>query len=615
MNLSDTIERKFVESIETPPWLEVKVLSENGYVPVTHSNKTIEYDVFKITLENNLELECADTHIIIDEFNNEIFAKDSKNNNIKTKNGMSKVISVENLHKSENMYDLTVDSEEHTYYTNDILSHNTTTVAAYILYCITFTSNYTCAILANKAAISREILARVKLMYEFLPDWIKQGVKKWNEGSIEFENGSKAFSAATTKSGLRGKSCVTSDTKICILSCDEDIYYTEIEKIINNSKFVYIENEMDYKYIVYKTTNKINGMYYVGFHKTRDLDDGYMGSGIYLRRAIEKYGIENFEREILHIYSTQDEAEQKEAEIVNKDFTLREDTYNINIGGNVRIAYGKNNGFYGKKHKKETIEKIQQSRNNFDGKVECQTLIKNLENGEIYRGYEEALNKLGFIKDETFPYQSYGMSQQRIFLANLLINQQIEFSNINLQEKLIKNYNYYIEKIEQFPEILNEFKRKTSKRFKGIKHSEERIRQRVDARKKWIKDNPDLFKQTMDKINKNPEKIEKTAAKHRGMKRSDETKRNISESLKGKPSGTKNKIKYHNPETNKNIYLNVDDIIPSGFVKGNNPKDNEIKRGILYNNGLEQKLFKDANIPEGWVKGGLPKPRKNKNSN
>lgn len=129
----------------------------------------------------------------------------------------------------------------------------TTTVAAYILYCITFTSNYTCAILANKAAISREILARVKLMYEFLPDWIKQGVKKWNEGSIEFENGSKAFSAATTKSGLRGKSCnmIYIDEAAIIPNNIAEDFFTAIYPIISagkNTKVILTSTPLGYNH-------------------------------------------------------------------------------------------------------------------------------------------------------------------------------------------------------------------------------------------------------------------------------------------------------------------------------------------------------------------------------
>jgi len=50
---------------------------------------------------------------------------------------------------------------------------------------------------------------------------------------------------------------------------------------------------------IYLTRNKITGKIYVGKHQTNTRDDGYLGSGTYLERALHKYGRENFEREIL----------------------------------------------------------------------------------------------------------------------------------------------------------------------------------------------------------------------------------------------------------------------------------------------------------------------------
>lgn len=82
----------------------------------------------------------------------------------------------------------------------------TQTVAAYILHYVLFNSHKTVAILANKAAAAREILARFQLMYENLPKWLQQGVTTWNKGDIELENGSKVFTAATSGAGIRGKS-------------------------------------------------------------------------------------------------------------------------------------------------------------------------------------------------------------------------------------------------------------------------------------------------------------------------------------------------------------------------------------------------------------------------
>lgn len=82
----------------------------------------------------------------------------------------------------------------------------TTTVAAYLCWYLIFNDAKTVAILANKAAAAREIMSRLQLMYENLPKCLQQGVVEWNKGSIELENNSKAFTAATSSSGIRGKS-------------------------------------------------------------------------------------------------------------------------------------------------------------------------------------------------------------------------------------------------------------------------------------------------------------------------------------------------------------------------------------------------------------------------
>lgn len=86
-------------------------------------------------------------------------------------------------------------------------------------------------------------------------------------------------------------------------------------------------------YIIYKITNNINGKIYIGKHKTNNLDDGYMGSGKYIQNAVKKYGKENFTKEILFQFDTEQEMNDKEAEIVNEEFLHRDDTYNLALGG------------------------------------------------------------------------------------------------------------------------------------------------------------------------------------------------------------------------------------------------------------------------------------------
>lgn len=106
---------------------------------------------------------------------------------------------------------------------------------------------------------------------------------------------------------------------------------------------------MKYKYnIVYKTTNLINNKIYIGVHGTNNLNDGYLGTGRLIKKAIKKYGKESFKREILYIFDDPDEAYEKEKELVNESFVKNPKTYNLFLGG-----------FGGRKN---TIEEIDRKR-------------------------------------------------------------------------------------------------------------------------------------------------------------------------------------------------------------------------------------------------------------
>jgi group I intron endonuclease len=82
-------------------------------------------------------------------------------------------------------------------------------------------------------------------------------------------------------------------------------------------------------YLVYKITNTINNKIYIGCHKTRDKNDGYFGSGKYLKRAISKYGVDSFIKEIIFEASSAEEMFEKEKELVE----IGPHTYNLKKGG------------------------------------------------------------------------------------------------------------------------------------------------------------------------------------------------------------------------------------------------------------------------------------------
>ena len=195
---------KFIEQFNSNDW---EVETPSGWQDFSGIAKTIEYDQWIVTTEFGKLLICADKHIFIDKNWDQIFCEDLKvGDEIQTSDGIEKISSVEITKNKSNMYDLVDVGGGNIYYTNNIVSHNTTTVVSYLLHYILFNDNVNVGILANKATTSREILGRLQLSYENLPKWLQQGVIVWNRGSLELENGSKIIAASTSASAVRGMS-------------------------------------------------------------------------------------------------------------------------------------------------------------------------------------------------------------------------------------------------------------------------------------------------------------------------------------------------------------------------------------------------------------------------
>jgi hypothetical protein len=78
-------------------------------------------------------------------------------------------------------------------------------------------------------------------MYENLPLWMQQGVKTWNKGDVELENGSKIFTSATSTSGIWGfgSFLISNTTSVAVFSIIS-FFFLIILFIIQNKYKVYI---------------------------------------------------------------------------------------------------------------------------------------------------------------------------------------------------------------------------------------------------------------------------------------------------------------------------------------------------------------------------------------
>lgn len=123
--------KKFVDKINIDDW---EIDTDHGFVSIKTIGKTIPYNVYNVKTETGKQLRCADTHILFDTEFDEIFVKDlnigSRPDYIQTIDGpelvesVMPVLSIDNSPIKENMYDIEVDNENHRYFTNNFLSHN-----------------------------------------------------------------------------------------------------------------------------------------------------------------------------------------------------------------------------------------------------------------------------------------------------------------------------------------------------------------------------------------------------------------------------------------------------------------------------------------------------------
>lgn len=210
-----------------------------------------------------------------------------------------------------------------------------------------------------------------------------------------------------------------------------------------------MENDLNYKFIVYLTTNTINNNIYVGVHKTLTPYefDGYIGNGVYIHKpntyeksktkfqqAVKEFGPKVFNRKVLNVFETEEEAYLLESYIVNAEFLSREDVYNTLIyeSNNKNIYRYLKSGIYDSEFK--TGDLAAKELNCCDKSIYNACVLGNLVNDQFYFSYVKAKNysvaKTEYIK--IMPVHKYDCNGYYICSYNSYLEAQKEHKGINI---------------------------------------------------------------------------------------------------------------------------------------------------------------------------------------
>jgi len=125
----------------------------------------------------------------------------------------------------------------------------------FLLWYLLFNPSKSVALLANKGATARMLLARIQLAYYNLPKWLQQGIVDWNKGSFSLENGSRIVAASTSSDSIRGDSfgTIILDEMAFIPKNTYDAFYKSVYPTISSGT--------ETKFIAVSTPNGMNHFY------------------------------------------------------------------------------------------------------------------------------------------------------------------------------------------------------------------------------------------------------------------------------------------------------------------------------------------------------------------
>ena len=329
-------------------------------------------------------------------------------------------------------------------------------------------------------------------------------------------------------------------------------------------------------YCIYEIKNLINNKTYIGQHKTNNLNDAYMGSGLLIKKSIEKYGIENFKKNILAITETKENVNILEKVFIKLYREEGKAEYNISDGGT--------GGDLGKSVNKLRGLKLK-GRKAWNKGVPCS---------------EETKKKISEINTGKKHVPCSEETKRKISKSNLgkIVSEETKkkISYKNKGHVVSQDTKLKISKANKGRKLSDEHKRKIGKSIKGRfvgdknpnygNHFSFEIRKKISESNKG-KHNIKLTNEQKLKISKankgrklSDEHKRKLSESSRGRKLSVECKKKLSDMRKGDKNGFYGKV--HTDEVRKHL-------------------SNVAKEYHWYTNGVDN--IRSKNCPEGFRPG------------
>jgi len=217
--------------------LLVNGIKGGQYLSAVHIKTNAE--ILKITTKNGCFVKCSVNHLFYDSNMQIIDANNvTRQTFLITKQGISRVVKVEKLPR-QFTFDVTVGSGEMSYFSNDILSHNSITSGIFIMWYLL--TNYDKGVACTSATDDKvkELIEKIDTIYDNLPFYMKLGICVDNQKRKIYDNGCSIKGETATEKAGAGL------TVNGILYCDEfalidpqvlKIFYQTIFPTMSSSK-------------------------------------------------------------------------------------------------------------------------------------------------------------------------------------------------------------------------------------------------------------------------------------------------------------------------------------------------------------------------------------------